>query len=259
MKNNIGISLIQTAPRWERPDENLKLFSRKISEIPDGSNLILLPEMFSTGFSMNPQTLASTMEGREIEWMQETAAKNQCALAGSLMIRDNQAYYNRFVIALPDGSMDTYDKKHLFRMGNEHIDYTPGSRRKIFEFLGWRFLPVICYDLRFPVWLRNKEDYDCMLVVANWPAPRAEVWLTLLKARAIENQVYVAGVNRIGTDGRNIKYEGDSLLIDFKGQVLKQAEKDQEDIVRGDFDTQKLDDFKNKFPAYLDRDQFLLE
>jgi len=253
------ISLIQTAPFWEQPEKNLELFSQKIEKIPENTNLVLLPEMFLTGFSMHPEKYAATIDGKALDWMRKLAGQKEAALAGSLMIQENGNYYNRFIFVKPDQSVVCYDKKHLFRMGNEHVNYTSGNERKIIELMGWRILPVICYDLRFPVWLRNTGDYDLLLVVANWPQARRDVWLTLLKARAIENMAYVAAVNRIGTDGRNIGYCGDSVIIDFKGNPIQEVTKNEEKIITKTLNKDKLVEFREKFPAHLDRDIFYIK
>jgi len=220
MKDDIHISLIQTSLFWEDRERNMELFSAKIEAINQPTDLILLPEMFSTGFSMRPEQFAETMDGPVIDWMRRTADNKNAVLCGSLMMKENGRFYNRLVWMRPDGSAECYDKRHLFGLGEEHDHYTPGTKKLLVDLKGWKFLPLVCYDLRFPVWSRNTDHYDALVYVANWPERRIHAWKALLEARAIENQCYVIGVNRVGNDGNDIYHSGESSVIDPKGAIL---------------------------------------
>ena len=200
---NLNITLIQPDINWEDIRANLKKYTKMISEV-ETTDVIVLPEMFTTGFSMAPEKLKEKMDGISVEWMKNTARAKNAAVVGSLIIQDSGKIVNRAVWVSPDGKTECYDKRHLFSMGEEHLFYSPGNKKQIVEFRGWRFCPLICYDLRFPVWSRNAENYDVLIYMANWPAPRHHVWKNLLVARAIENQAYCVGVNRTGTDGARI-------------------------------------------------------
>jgi omega-amidase len=223
---HIKLALIQTELHWEGTDANLDHFSGKISEIPEAVDLIVLPEMFTTGFTMEPHGLAEKMDGRAIAWMARHASERSCVVTGSLVIEDGGRYYNRLIWMPPDGRLSFYDKVHLFSYAGEDKNYSRGDKRLIVSLKGWKIMPQICYDLRFPVWSRNRHvegpdfDYDCLLNVANWPSSRSHAWRILLMARAIENMCYVVGVNRIGVDGRNIVYSGDSVVLDPLGESL---------------------------------------
>ena len=197
------VAIIQTALIWENPNANRIQFEEKIRGIEQNVDLIVLPEMFSTGFTMNPETVAETMNGETISWMQTLAKHKNSAITGSLVIVENGKYYNRLVFVLPSGEIKHYDKRHLFSLAGEEKVYTKGKTKLIIEYKGFKICPLICYDLRFPVFSRNVEDYDVLLYVANWPKPRINAWNALLKARAIENMCYVVGVNRIGEDQNN--------------------------------------------------------
>lgn len=230
MKDDLRITLIQTDLSWENSEANLEMFSEKIASLREPTDLIVLPEMFSTGFSMKPEKFAETMDGSAISWMRETAQEKSAVICGSLMMKDEDRFYNRLIWMRPDGSFEFYDKRHLFGLGEEHNHYSPGKEKKMVELKGWKILPLICYDLRFPVWCRNKPPsnspkgkeltYDILLFVANWPERRIHAWKMLLEARAIENQCYVVGVNRIGDDGNDIHYSGESSVIDPKGEIF---------------------------------------
>jgi omega-amidase len=219
--NELNISMIQTALFWENPAENLKMFDEKIHSITEPADIILLPEMFTTGFSMNPKGIAETWDGRALQYMKEWAKKKNAAICGSLMFEDEGKYYNRLIWMSSDGKFHHYDKRHLFGLGVEDKTYTPGDFQLLIEYRGWKIKPLVCYDLRFPVWCRNTEGYDLLLFVANWPERRILAWKSLLVARAIENQCYVAGVNRVGDDGNGIYHSGDSMVIDPKGEILE--------------------------------------
>ncbi len=223
---NLNIALIQTPLHWESAKENLEMFSGKLSEINQPVDLVVLPEMFTSGFTMEPARVAQTMDGEAIGWMKSKAASLGAVITGSLVIEDGGYFYNRLIWMQPDGSCQYYDKRHLFSFAGEDKFYTAGNERKIFQLHGWKILPIICFDLRFASWCRNQYtedggfDYDLMLVVANWPDVRSHAWRVLLMARAIENQAYVAGINRVGEDGNAVSYSGDSAVIDPRGENL---------------------------------------
>ncbi|PID88274.1 MAG: amidohydrolase [Bacteroidia bacterium] len=251
----MNISIIQSDIVWEDIQKNGSRFAKKIEHVPDDTRLIILPEMFLTGFSMNPQKFAGKTD-RQLEWMAIQSAKKKAAVAGSIIREQQGIFYNTLVVMSPDGSYAQYDKRHLFRFAGEDQYYNAGSRRLIFEMDGVRFCPQICYDLRFPVWSRNQGDYDCLLYVANWPDSRSEVWKTLLRARAMENQSYVIGVNRVGTDGYGLNHSGFSQVIDPKGNILCQAKEGKEEIITADIDIKMLEKFRKKFPVKIDADDF---
>lgn len=250
------ITIIQSALYWQNPEANRAMFEEKIWQIDQSTDLIVLPEMFTTGFSMNAQALAEPMKFATHKWMQQMAAQTRAVITGSFICVENGQYFNRLLWMQPDGNYDYYDKRHLFRMAKEHHSYTAGECMLVKEWKGWKIAPFICYDLRFPVWSRNvNQAYDLALYVANWPAVRSAPWSTLLKARAIENLSYVVGVNRVGTDDSGIEYSGDSAIIDFKGEVL--FEKTQEEaLYTTALDKDALVRFREKFPAHLDADEF---
>ena len=220
INNKIKISIIQSDIVWEDVNENLKRFSQKVSDLEDKTDIIVLPEMFTTGFSMKSKELAETMEGKTVSWLKDYSKKVNALIIASLIISENGEFYNRLICAFPDGKIEHYNKRHLFRMANENNYYSQGTKKLIIEYKGWRIRPLICYDLRFPVWSRNKNDYDLLVYIANWPERRNESWKTLLKARAIENQAFLVGVNRIGKDKNNVIYSGDSALISPQGNLL---------------------------------------
>jgi predicted amidohydrolase len=235
------------------------MFSDKLADAAPKTDLIILPEMFTTGFSMSAPELAEETEGETLRWMQAQAKRHQAVLTGSVIVKEADAYFNRLLWVRPDGSYKKYDKRHLFRMAKEHHTYTPGTERLVVELNGWRICPLVCYDLRFPVWSRNQENaYDLLLYVANWPKARNHAWSTLLQARAIENLAYVAGVNRIGTDGNNHPYSGDSAIISPKGIKLLETS-EVEGIHTLTLNKQELIDFREAFPAHLDADAFMLQ
>src|SRR6056297_1364249 len=217
--SNLHLTLVQEDLIWEEPDKNLQLFTKKLKELHAKTDLVVLPEMFTTGFSMSPEKCAEEWPGKTLNWMKEESAKGNFALCGSIMAKADAGYYNRFVWVDPDGNVEYYDKRHLFQMGGEHEIYQAGKDLLTINYKGWRIAPFICYDLRFPVWSRNRNNYDLAIYVANWPAVRHQVWEKLLLARAIENQCYVAGVNRVGTDGRELKYSGNSYMINPRGEI----------------------------------------
>jgi len=255
--DNLRISLVQTDLYWEDIPANLASLEEQIARIGGETDLIILPEMFSTGFSMEPEKLAEPLNLVTTRWLRQIALSTNALIMGSFIARDGKAFYNRLIAVFPNGTYEFYDKRHLFRMGGENEVYCPGNRPLTLHWKGWNIRPLICYDLRFPVWSRFTQDnpYDLLVYTANWPASRNFTWETLLKARAIENLSYVAGVNRLGIDGRQIDYVGNSMLIDFKGQEIKNAGSDPQVITAG-ISLAELHAFRQKFPAYLDADSF---
>lgn len=252
----LNIAIIQQDLVWENAEANHKLFEQEIKKIQN-ADLIILPEMFNSGFTMQPNKVAQTTSGNTIKWLKNIANKYKTAIIGSLAIAEDNKYFNRLLTVLPNGDIHQYNKKHLFRMGGEHNVYTSGTKKTIINYMNWRICTLICYDLRFPVWSRNKNNYDLLIYVANWPNTRNYAWETLLKARAIENQCYTIGVNRIGTDGNNIKYKGNSLIINPKGEIITQMDKHTH-ISTTKLNINELNNFKQKFPAYLDADNFTI-
>ena len=253
---DLSITFIQSDLHWENPAANLAMFEEKIWQIKNPTDLIILPEMFTTGFTMNAANVAEHMNMNAFKWMKQMAAQTKAVVTGSVIIKEKDQYYNRLIWMQPDGNFVVYDKRHLFRMAEENQVYTGGNSKVICELKGWKILPLVCYDLRFPVWSRNKNnEYDLLIYVANWPEARRLPWNTLLQARAIENLSYVAGVNRVGEDGKGISYSGDSTVISPKGEILYHS-KDKEEIHTQILNLEALKNFREKFPAYLDADEF---
>ena len=256
---DLKVALVQTDLYWENTTANLASLEEKIATITELVDIIVLPEMFSTGFTMNPASVAEPMNLTTTKWMQQVAAQTGAVVMGSFVAKEGTNYFNRLLWVEPDGTYDFYDKRHLFRMAREQESYTGGTKRIRKEWKGWKICPLICYDLRFPVWSRNVAlDYDLLVYVANWPAIRSHVWNTLLQARAIENLSYVVGVNRVGNDGNGIPHTGDSAVIDFKGEVLERKSI-EEGILIHTLQREALTTFRDKFPAFLDADEFLLQ
>lgn len=258
--SQLKIALVQTDLFWKDKVANLAMLEEKIWGIQDNPDLIILPEMFPTGFSMEAPELAEPMNLSVTKWMQQLAAQTNSVIAGSAIISEKGKYYNRLLWVNPDGIIQYYDKHHLFRMADEEKIFSPGEGIPIFELNGWKICPQICYDLRFPVWSRNKQDgnglsYDVIFYVASWPAPRVSAWDILLPARAIENLAYSIGVNRIGTDGNSISYVGHSAVYDFKGQALVFAG-EEEGVFSVKLDREALTEYRKKFPAWMDADSF---
>jgi len=256
---NLHIALFQLDLVWENPKANrdqMDQWFQKVSKITD---IVFLPEMFNTGFSMNVGQLAETMEGETVQWMKSRCHEHQFALCGSLIIQEKEQYFNRLVFVEPSGKVHFYNKRHLFTMGNEESHFQPGTERLIVHYKGWRICPLICYDVRFPVWSRNRNEYDLLVYVANWPRNRDEVWNTLLKARAIENQAYVAGVNRVGVDGQMISYSGHSQILAAKGNCLAETKRGEEGIVSAEISYSELENFRLSFPVLDDADSFYME
>lgn len=255
--SDLVLALLQTELAWESCKDNLKVLDKALDGLPANTDLIVLPEVFASGFSMATGRIAQSMDGEAVQWMQATADNLNCAICGSLAISENNKVYNRFIFASSRSPIRYYDKRHLFRMGNEHLHYAAGHERVVWEWRGWRICPMVCYDLRFPVWSRNQEDYDLLLYVANWPAARSKQWRQLLIARAIENQAYVAGVNRIGQDGKGIDHAGDSLAICPKGELLVDAA-DQAGWHKAQLDKTLLEKYRQSFPVAKDADLFTI-
>ena len=255
---DLTVTLIQTELEWEDVAANLRRFDHLIGSLQVATDLIVMPEMFTTGFSMNASALAEDMGGRAVVWLRETARRTAAVVAGSVMVIDDGRFYNRLCWAGPNSEMTTYDKKHLFRYAGEDQVYTAGSDSLLVELKGWKIKPFVCYDLRFPAWVRNTDHtYDLALFVANWPQRRAEHWKLLLQARAIENQAYVVGVNRIGTDGNGLYHSGDSSVIDPIGNILFRSAH-APCVFTLTLERARLDDYRQSFPAWKDADQFLL-
>ncbi len=220
MKEDLQITLVQSHLHWEDKETNLNMFQAKLEQIPSSTDIIVLPEMFSTGFTMNAAAMAENMQGKTVMWMQEMAKKHQAVITGSLIINNNEKFYNRLIWAQPDGIILHYDKRHLFSMADEDKTYTAGNTKLIVNWKGWKICPLICFDLRFPVWSRNTESYDLLMYTANWPERRIQHWNKLLYARAIENQCFVIGLNRIGEDATGMHYTGQSVAIDPMGEHM---------------------------------------
>jgi omega-amidase len=258
--NNLRISLIQAATLWHDAPGNRDLFASLCLPLQGQTDLVVLPEAFTSGFTNETLTNAETMDGPTLDWMRALASRVQAVVTGSVVMREGDRFFNRLLWVRPDGSVAHYDKRHLFRMANEHQRYAGGDKRLIVELNGWRICPMVCYDLRFPVWIRNHSvpnrfDYDLLLFVANWPAPRRQPWRTLLRARAIENLCYVAGVNRVGSDGNGLHYAGDSALIDQVGETIVELGT-QTQVITSTLSAEALSAHRQRFPAWMDADQF---
>jgi len=260
---DLKITLFQNDLHWHQPDANLAMFEEKIWANSNDTDIIVLPEMFTTGFTMDAAELAEPMRTRTFKWMQLQAKQTGSAIFGSYIVKENGHYFNRLLGVKPDGSCVAYDKRHLFRMAGEHETYRQGVDRLIVSWKGWNICPQICYDLRFPVWSRNKIkqgalDFDLLIYVANWPAPRIGAWDILLKARAIENSCYCIGVNRVGKDGNGIEYQGHSAVIDPRGTILG-FEENREAALNVTLRKDELDQYRMKFPVHLDADDFTIQ
>ncbi|WP_294596113.1 amidohydrolase [uncultured Rikenella sp.] len=263
MDKLLKLAVFQMDTQWEAPSENCRRVTEWVDREAGDADLIVLPEMFATGFSMEPERIAQEMDGEVVSFLRGLAMRTGKAIITSVAIRDHirrteaeTGYFNRLFFVAPDGVWLTYNKRHLFRMGGEHEHYAEGSeRRLIVHYKGFRICPMICYDLRFPVFSRNRKDYDLLLYVASWPEARRYAWSTLLRARAIENQAYVVGCNRCGTDPGN-SYSGDSVVLDFLGQPLAEAVPGQEEMIHATLSLDELEGFRQRFPAHLDADDF---
>ncbi len=262
-KQDIRVSIIQAPLEWNDRKANLKYFAERIKKLKGNTDLIVLPEMFGTGFITDVSLIEETMEGQTFQWMKATSAAVNAVLVGSIALKEKNKFFNRLIWMRPDGSFEQYDKRHLFRMGDEHLKYTAGKKRLITEIKGWKVMPLVCYDLRFPVWSKNRlvndeYEYDMILFVANWPASRSYAWRTLLSARAIENQVYCIGVNRIGEDGKGIPHKGGSVILDYKGKLIKCCKDNEPEVITETLTYQTLAEFRERFKVALDWDDFQL-
>lgn len=264
--SSLTFTLIQTQLHWEDKTANLNMLQQKINSINDKTEVVILPEMFSTGFSMQPEKFAEKMDGQTVEWMKKVSADKKVIITGSLMIEEDGNYYNRLIWMLPNGQMGLYDKRHLFAYANEHDHYTSGNKRLIASVKGWRINCNVCYDLRFPIWSRQantgadrtKElEYDVLLYVANWPERRNLAWKTLLQARAIENQSFVIGVNRVGNDGNDIYHSGDSMVVNPMGEIVYHKAHD-EDVFTITLQKDQVEMVREKTPFWRDADPFMI-
>ncbi len=252
--STLKLSVLQQPLVWMDGDANLRFFDALLADLHH-RDLIILPEMFTTGFAMEAAKSALP-ETQVIAWLREKARATDAMTGGSAAVQTDRGAVNRFLLVEPDGNVHRYDKRHLFRMADEHHHYLAGERREVVEWRSWRILPQVCYDLRFPVFSRNQNDYDLALYVANWPAARSAHWQALLLARAIENQVYVAGCNRVGSDGNQHHYSGDSRIISPQGEVLAAGEPHQPAILHAELSLENLREYREKFPAWRDADDF---
>ncbi len=258
MSDLLQVGFIQTDLHWENISANLAMFEEKIWQIEEDIDLLVLPEMFSTGFTMNAKPLAEPMNSKTFRWMKQMAAQKECLVIGSYIVQEKGIYRNRLFGVFPDGAFKYYDKRHLFSLAGEGEEYTAGNDRLIIEWKGWKICPLICYDLRFPVWARSKNyEYDALVYIANWPTPRVNAWDTLLQARAIENLSYAIGVNRIGIDGYDAKYNGHSGVVDYLGKYLVGPE-ENEMIKVATLEKPKLDRFRRKYDFQKEADDFRL-
>lgn len=255
--SHLRVSLIQSPLYWENPSLNRQMFAWKIRDLSGEADLIVLPEMFTSGFTMNPAKVAESPDGPTAEWLLELSHETGAAIAGSAVIREGEHYFNRLLWAEPDGRLRHYDKRHLFTLAGEDQHYRAGESHLLLEWKGWTICPLVCYDLRFPVWSRNTGDYDLLLYVANWPETRRRHWRHLLLARAIENQACVLGVNRVGRDENGHLYSGDSAIIDHQGQTLVQASH-AETTLSATLDLEALRQYRQRLPFLQDRDAFQL-
>lgn len=259
MRDLLRVAAVQQNIIWEKSEANRDALEQILAAQKGNADIVILPEMFTTGFSMSPKSLAEPEEGETLKWMKQVATSGSFALCGSIIVESNARYYNRFYFVEPSGRVSWYNKRHLFRMGDEHNHYAPGNERKIISYLGWRIMPQICYDLRFPVFSRNRNDYDLLIYVANFPASRRGVWNTLLPARAIENQCYVVAVNRVGTDGVGLDYSGDSAIYNPRGNAMVRAAENKEVVVMAEVSLSELNSFRERFPVWLDADDFTIK
>ncbi len=263
---DLNVAVVQADTVWHDPAANRARYAERFAALAPGTDLVVLPETFTSGFSNEAIGRAETMDGETVAWLRAQSAAHGFAITGSVQIRDGGAVYNRMLWVEPDGTLRHYDKRHLFRMAGEHTRYAAGGERVVVEYKGWRICPLVCYDLRFPVFSRNRFghsvpdacDYDVLIYVANWPSPRHFAWQTLLKARAIENLSYVIGVNRTGTDANDLHYLGGSAVLDFLGQPLAEAD-DAPQTLAARLSHAELNAFRQRFPAYLDADRFSLD
>ncbi len=257
---NLTVTFIQSTIYWEEPDKNLMHFSKKFAAITEATDVIILPEMFTTGFTMKPEMHAEESGGKGLQWMQQMAIERNCAVTGSVSVKEMNTYYNRLYWVNPDGTFLYYDKRHLFSMGKEDEHYTRGTGKLIVNYKGWKICPLVCYDLRFPVWSKNIKEapYDVLIYVANWPEVRSYPWKQLLIARAIENQCYVVGVNRIGEDANHFNHTGDSVIINPKGEIVSKTTANEDSTETVSISLNDLSRFRDAFPVLNDGDTFTI-
>jgi predicted amidohydrolase len=256
--NDLKVSLIQADLHWEDPAANRKHLESLMAPLAGSTHIALLPETFTTGFSMQASRLAETMDGETVQWMKDCARRYKILVCGSLIIEENGQYFNRLLWVQPDGVVHSYNKRHLFSYAGEDKEFTPGAQKIIVQVNGWKICPMICYDLRFPVWARNKEGYDALLYIANWPEKRNEAWETLLKARAIENQSIVIGVNRVGKDGNGHQYIGNSSIYGPLGELIAKARDAEEQVVQATLSYASVQETRLQLPFLKDMDRFAL-
>lgn len=259
MQNELQIGGIQADLFWENPEKNRAFFDQQIKSLSANTDVVVLPEMFTSGFTMNPEKVAEKMDGETIVWMQKLASEKQIAITGSLVIEENNKYYNRLVFVHPSGKIEIYDKRHSFTLAGEDKVYNSGKKLLIVKYKGWKICPLICYDLRFPVWARNTDNYDVSIYIANWPKTRIKAWETLLKARAIENMSYTIGVNRTGKDANDYEYSGNSLVIDSLGKELSALPNNEIGLVRATLVKSDQTTIREKFGFLNDRDSFTID
>ncbi len=259
MAEKLNIALLQADLEWEKIEDNLRNFEEKIGRLSEAVDLIILPEMFTTGFSMNAKNLAEPANGPSFEWMQKMASEKDAAVTGSIITSEKGHFYNRLYFVFPNGSFEKYDKRHTFTLAKEHETYASGTARLIVDYKGWKICPLVCYDLRFPVWARNTEDYDLLIYVANWPAPRTTAWDALLRARAIENMSYCIGVNRVGKDGKDLDYIGHSAVYDSLGKKVSNKAEEAEWEEEVSLYRKHLTDTRSQLKFLQDRDEFTLK
>lgn len=252
----LSITIIQSHLQWENPIANCLNFSEKIDGISENTDLVILPEMFTTGFSMQATTLAEEAQGDTLNWMISEAKKHAIAITGSIIVREKKRFYNRLYFVFPNGDFKHYDKRHTFTLAGEHLTYTAGKEQLIIDYKGWKIFPLICYDLRFPVWARNTQEYDLVLYVANWPVKRITAWDTLLKARAIENMAYCVGVNRVGLDGNGYEYSGHSAVFDVLGKQISTKDFEKEFVETVSLSKEYLNNQRLKLQFLKDRDSY---
>lgn len=258
MQEALHIVAIQANLVWENPQQNLNSFEKVINQLNESVDLVILPEMFSTGFTMQPKLIAEKMDGNTVSWMLKKAKEKNLAIVGSVVIEENTNYYNRAIFVHPDGKIETYDKRHSFSLAGEDEEYTSGEKKLIVDYKGWKIFPLICYDLRFPVWSRFNDDYDLLIYMANWPKPRILAWDSLLKARAIENMSYCIGVNRVGEDANGYEYIGHTAVYDFLGGEIATTKEGQEDFIQCKLTKSELYHTRKKLNFLNDRDQFAI-
>jgi omega-amidase len=254
--NPLSVTIIQARLHWENPSANRLNFSEKIEGISENTDLVILPEMFTTGFSMQATALAEESQGESLNWMVSEAKKHSIAITGSIIVRENGLFYNRLYFVFPNGDFKHYDKRHTFTLAGEHLTYTAGKKQLIVNYKGWKIFPLICYDLRFPVWARNSQEYDLVLYVANWPVKRITAWDALLKARAIENMAYCVGVNRIGLDGNGYEYCGHSAVFDVLGEQISTKDFEKDFVETVSLSKDYLNNQREKLQFLKDRDSY---